>query len=261
MPEIKTSTRSDSGSKRNLSKRAEIRNKRRQLEKRNRIIVIAIIVVAALAIATLVIVTNLPKKVDTSSLSIPAEMNFPQAEGNAIGDPDAPVKVEEFFDFNCSHCLAYATTQESEIISKYVATGKVYYVDYAYAFMAQTSTTTAEAAYCAMDQGKYWEYKTTLFHNASLGNVNAYNDEYLPAYADMLGLDSDAFNKCLSDDTYANRTNENMAYGEGLGVTGTPTFSVNGALVGRDGLEQAILDALGEFYLKDPFLESDPQPG
>ena len=246
MPDSKTTTRSDSGSKRNLSKRAEIRNKRRQQETRNRIIVIAIIAVVALAIAALVIVTNLPKKADTASISIPADMNFPQADGNALGDPGAPVKVEEFFDFNCSHCLIYATTQESEIIRKYVETGKVYYVEYAYAFMAQTSTTTAEAAYCAMDQGKYWEYKTTLFHNASLGNVNAYNDEYLLAYADELGLDSNTFKKCLSEGTYSDRTSENMAYGEGLGVTGTPTFTVNGVLVGRDGLEQAILDTLGE---------------
>lgn len=246
MPGNQAQNRSDSGSKRNLSKREEIRARRRQQETRNRIIVIAIVAIAAVVIAALVITTNLPQKVDSSSISIPENMDFPQAEGNALGDPGAPVKVQEFFDFNCSHCLIYATTQESEIISKYVATGKVYYVDYVYAFMAQTSATAAEAAYCAMDQGKYWEYKKTLFHNASLGNADAYNDEHLLAYADLLGLDKDAFNKCLADDTYQNRTNENMTYGQSLGVTGTPTFLVNGVLVGRDGLEQAILDALGE---------------
>jgi len=98
-------------------------------------------------------------------------------------------------------------------ISKYVATGKVYYVDYAYSFMAPTSATAAEAAYCAMEQGKYWEYKKTLFHNASLGNTEAYNDEYLQEYAVQLGLDSDAFKKCVSGDPYQNRISENMAYG------------------------------------------------
>jgi len=246
MPDSKTTTRSDSGSKRNISKRAEIRNKRRQQESRNRIIVIAIIAVVALAIAALVIVTNLPQKVDTSAISIPEEMNFPQADGNAMGNPAASVKVEEFYDFNCSHCLSYAMTQESGIISKFVATGKVYYVDYAYAFMAPTSATAAEASYCAMEQGKYWEYKKTLFHNASLENVDAYEDEYLLAYADKLGLDNDVFKKCVSGSQYEDRINQNMTYGQGLGVTGTPTFSVNGVLVGRDGLEQAILDAMGE---------------
>jgi protein-disulfide isomerase len=246
MPDSQTPTRTDSGSKRNLSKRAEVRTKRRQQETRNRIIVIVVIAAVALAIAALVIVTNLPKKIDTASISIPAEMDFPQAEGNAMGNPDAPVKVEEFYDFNCSHCLSYATTQESGIISKFVATGKVYYIDYAYAFMAPTSATAAEAAYCAMEQGKYWEYKKTLFNNASLGNVEAYEDAYLLAYADKLGLDNAAFKKCVSGTQYQDRINENMTYGEGLGVTGTPTFIVNGILVGRDGLEQAILDALGE---------------
>ena len=246
MPDNQTTNQPDSGSKRNLSKRAEIRNRRRQQERRNRIIVISIVAIAALAIAALMIVPNLPKQIDPSAISIPQEMNFPQAEGNAMGNPEAPVKVAEFCDFNCSHCLAYSTSLESEIISKYVATGKVYYVDYAYAFMAPSSATAAEAAYCAMEQGKYWEYKKTLFYNASLGNTEAYNDEYLQEYAVQLGLDSDAFKKCVNGDPYQNRISENMAYGEGLGVTGTPTFSVNGVLVGRDGLEQAILDALGE---------------
>ena len=246
MPDNQTVNQPDSGSKRNLSKRAEIRNRRRQQERRNRIIVISIVAIAALAIAALMIVPNLPKQIDPSAISIPQEMNFPQAEGNAMGNPEAPVKVEEFFDFNCSHCLAYATTQESEIISKYVATGKVYYVDYAYAFMAPTSATAAEAAYCALEQGKYWEYKKTLFHNASLGNAEAYSDEYLLEYAAQFGLDTDSFKDCVAGTAYQDRITENMAYGESLGVTGTPTFSVNGVLVGMDGLEQAILDALGE---------------
>lgn len=234
------------GQKRNMSKRAELRNRRRKIEQRNRIIIIVAIVVAAVGIAALFILPNLPKKADTSSVKIPENLNFPQASQNTLGDPNAPVKVEEFFDFNCSHCMDYAMNQEDEILRKYVETGKVYYVDYIYAFMAESSATTAQAAYCAMDQGKYWEYKKTLFYNAALGNMEAYSNENLTAYAIKLGLDKTEFQQCFDKAGYESKITENMQYGDGLGVTGTPSFIVNGQLVSRDALDQAIQDALNK---------------
>ncbi len=246
MPDEVKPTVKKTGQKRNMSKRAELRAKRRKTEHRNRIITIIAIVVVAVGIAALFILPNLPKKVDTSSVKIPENMSFPQASQNTMGDPNAPVKVEEFFDFNCSHCMDYAMNQEDEILRKYVETGKVYYADYIYAFMADTSSTSGQAAYCAMDQGKYWEYKKTLFYNAALGNMEAYTNESLTAYAIMLGLDKDKFQTCFDSAQYESKITENMQYGEGLGVTGTPTFIVNGELVSRDALDQAIQDALNK---------------
>ncbi len=236
--------RQQSGQKRNTSKRSELRARRHKEQIRNRFITIAAIVVAALGIAALLIIPNLPKKVNLSEIALPEIKILPQADLNTLGDPNAPIKVEEFYDFNCSHCLDYALNQEPGIIEKYVATGKVYYVSYAFPFLAPTSTTAAEAAFCAMDQGKYWEYKETLFLNSSGGIVDAFGNDHLFAYAEKLGLDVDQFKACFNGTEFEQRITADMAYGSSMGVTGTPSFLVNGVLFSRADLEQAILDAL-----------------
>ncbi len=235
--------RPQSGQKRNKSKRAEIRAKRRKEEQRNRIIIICAIAVVSLVIAAILIIPNLPKD-NLKAISLPENMNFPQENKNAIGDPDAPLKIEEFYDFNCSHCLDYALNLEDTIINNYVETGKVYIVSYSFAFLDATSYTAAQAAYCAMDQGKYWEYKQIAFYNASLGKADPYSNENLINYADKLGLDKKTFTTCLENKTYEKKLTEDMQYGEANGVTGTPSFLINGKTYGQADLEQAIIDAL-----------------
>ncbi len=235
--------RPQSGQKRNMSKRAEIRAKRKREAKRNRIIIICVIAIAAIGIAALFIIPNLPKD-NLKGIALSENMDFPLEDKNAIGDPNAPVKVEEFYDFNCSHCLDYALNLEETIIKNYVATGKVYIVSHSFAFLDATSYTAAQAAYCAMDQGKYWEYKQTAFYNASLGMATPYSNENLINYASKLGLDKNTFQTCLENKTYEQKLTEDLQYGENNGVTGTPSFLINGQVYGQSDLEQAIKDAL-----------------
>ena len=81
----------------------------------------------------------------------------------------------------------------------------------------------AEAARCAGDQGKYWEYHDILF-----ANIKALQPEELKQYAADLKLDAAQFAACLDNNAYTAAVSKDLALGTQLGVSGTPAFFVNG---------------------------------
>lgn len=81
----------------------------------------------------------------------------------------------------------------------------------------------AEAAQCANEQGKFWEYHDSVFNNQK-----ALSDEDLKKYATDLGLDMEKFNACYSAGKFRVDVQKDFAEGQALGVTGTPAFFVNG---------------------------------
>lgn len=81
----------------------------------------------------------------------------------------------------------------------------------------------AEAAQCAHDQGKFWEYHDKLFENQ-----RALADENLKTYAEEIGLDLEKFNACLESAKHREDIQAEMRIGSEAGVTGTPAFFVNG---------------------------------
>ncbi len=98
----------------------------------------------------------------------------------------------------------------------------------------------AEAAHCASEQGKFWEYHDKLF-----ANQQAMADEDLKKYATELGLDVEKFNACLSSGKFRADIDKDMAEGSKAGVSGTPAFFVNGRfLSGAQPFEnfKAIID-------------------
>lgn len=84
----------------------------------------------------------------------------------------------------------------------------------------------AEAARCAGAQGKYWAYHDRLF-----AEQPRFTEDRLVAYAVDLGLDGDAFGRCLAEGRFGREVQADLAQGRALGVTGTPAFLVNGRLV------------------------------
>ena len=82
---------------------------------------------------------------------------------------------------------------------------------------------SAEAANCAADQGKFWEYHDKLFENQT-----ALDKDNLVKYADELALDNSAFTTCLDSGKNTERVKQDMLEGQSVGVTGTPAFFVNG---------------------------------
>lgn len=149
-----------------------------------------------------------------------------------MGNPNAKVKIEEFSDFQCPFCERFYTQSYDQIIKNYVATGKVYYVFYNYPLDIHPQAGKAgEAALCAGDQNKYWEMHDLLFANQ---NFWSFQDNHLQTYellAQGLNLNMDTYKNCVSTGKYANVIKKDTSLGEKKGVSGTPTFFINGTKI------------------------------
>src|SRR5574340_587155 len=214
--------RNGKSTEKKISRRDAFRAQRRTQERRNRGIWIAIATVAALGLAALLIIPNLP--VDTQNVKVPDSRERTMVDGLSVGDPNAPVKVTEYSDFNCIHCRNFWADNEETFYKDYVATGKVYFSYSPMSFISPTSFTAAEAAYCAMDQGKFWEYHDYIFANYGA----EFNPPMLKAMAQKLGLNVNTFNDCLDGNKYQTQVQQDLARAQDQGINSTPTFMVNG---------------------------------
>jgi protein-disulfide isomerase len=213
-----------------VSKRQMMREKRQRQARFQRIGMIALIAVGALLVAAALIYPNLRPVGDIATAD---QTERPMVADNAMGDPNAPIKIEEFSDYQCPFCARFSEDTEKQIVDTYVANGTVYFVYRSFGnFIGPESKAAAEAAYCAGDQNKYWEYHDLLFANQTGENVGAYTDRRLQAFAETLKLDMGAFNDCFNSGKYSDRVDQDRADGVAAGVTGTPafllTYTVNG---------------------------------
>jgi protein-disulfide isomerase len=136
------------------------------------------------------------------------------------------------------------------VLQSYIDSGKVSIVYKHSAFLGQESVWAAQAAECAADQGKFWEYHDLLFDKQNGENVGTFTKDKLMGYAKDLGLDSTRFDPCLQNDVTLQRVISDTQEGRNVGVTGTPTFFINGKpLVGAqpaDVFQSTINAALGQ---------------
>lgn len=226
-----------------MSKRQMLREKRRKEQLRNRLIAIGLIVLGALLTVFFVVYPNISA---AQSIAIPTPLPRPMADRNAMGDPNAPIKIVEYSDFQCPYCRRFAEETEPLLVEAYVKTGKVYFVyrsmgnflsdniARARGVINSESRDSAMAAYCAADQGKFWEYHDALFANQTGEGVGAYSEARLKAIAQKLGLDVEAFNKCFNSGKYRDQVQQDYNDGIAAGLSGTPyfvlTYSVNGVM-------------------------------
>lgn len=151
--------------------------------------------------------------------------------GPMLGNPDAPVTVIEFADFQCPFCGRYFKNVEPQLLDRYVKTGKVKFIYRDFAFLGEESEWGAEAARCANDQGKFWQYHDYLFNHQSGENSGAFAKENLKQFARALGLVSVSFDACLDSEKYLKAVQNDTDAGRSFGVGGTPTTFVNGQAV------------------------------
>jgi len=219
-----------------MGKRQEMREKRHRERLRNQLLVVLFVVVGALLIAFALVLPTLKIAQGTEMVPIvtvaPSNLEV-EMDGKALGDPNAPVKMEVWEDFQCSGCMYYSINTEPIIIQNYVATGKVYYTYNFYPIIdggvsSGESHQSANAAMCALEQGRFWEYHDLLYANWIGENVGSYTDERLIAMAESLGLDMGNFKKCFNSDKYADVIAEDYAAGQALGINATPAIFING---------------------------------
>ena len=162
----------------------------------------------------------------------PPRFEVPGPMDLARGKADAPITLIEFSDFECPYCRrAQSTLQAVEKL--YGDKVRFVFRHYPLPFHPQAPK-ASEASQCAADQNKFWPYHDALFTDgASLSLAD------LKKLAGTLGLDQAKFDQCLDSDQHKGRIAEDSAVGRDLGVTGTPTFFVNGVrLVGAIPLEE-----------------------
>ena len=159
--------------------------------------------------------------------SAPIDMESLMDDDAIKGDPNAPVTIVEWSDFECPFCARFYSDTLSLIDEKYIQTGKVklVYRDFPLSFHPNAQK-SAEAAECAGEQGKYYEMHDLLFERGVAGGVTSYKQ-----FAQQLGLNTAEFNTCLDSGAMASEVQKDFADGQRAGVQGTPGFIVNGQLI------------------------------
>lgn len=218
------------------SKRQQMREERLRRQQRQRITTLLIVIGAVLIIIALLIYPTLQQSLAPSGNIVQITPKpRPNANFNTMGDPNAPVKIIEFSDFQCPYCKRFSDQTEPLIVENYVATGKVFfeYIPYGPGGypIGQESSDAAMASFCAAEQGKFWEYHDMLFANHTGENVGDYTLKRLEAFAQALGLNLDQYNQCMKEKRFQDKIEEGIALGRENNVGGTPSFLINGKLV------------------------------
>jgi protein-disulfide isomerase len=139
-----------------------------------------------------------------------------------FGNPQAKVAVVMYEDFQCPFCEKFFTESETNIRNTYVQNGDVQLVYRDFAFLGPESNRAAEAARCAADQGKFWEYHDYLFTHQNGENEGNFADQYLKSFAKNLGLNTNDFDSCLDGGKYVQAVTDQTSEGSAAGVSGTP---------------------------------------
>lgn len=169
-----------------------------------------------------------PAAADSGESTAPAPATFAVRDANRLGDKTAKVTVIEFADFQCPYCERWFQQVEPQIVQQYVQTGKVNFVYKHSAFLGQESDWAAQAAECAADQGKFWEYHDLLFQQQNGENQGTFVKDNLIGFAQQLELDRSKFTACLQNDQTLDRVQADTQEAQQASVNGTPTFFING---------------------------------
>ena len=177
-----------------------------------------------------------------------------QVDRNTLGDPNAPVVIEEYSDFGCSHCADFALGTKKLIEQEYIESGQVYLVFHSVGGLLGSPATlqAAEGAYCAADQNAFWSFHDLVFANQVplFQNRNADISRTQVQFAERLDLNPDQFETCLTERKYKELATQDEVEAAQKGIDGTPTFIVNGVMLRGnqpfENFQQAIEEELGK---------------
>lgn len=216
-------------------------------------ILVVLLIVGAFVIGMLVMkVQDLEKSVSTQTTATQAQSAPSQAlqqpqptlgkQNVSIGhlqpkgDPNAKVKIIAFEDFRCPFCDQWFKNTEPQIIKDYVDTGKAVLYYRQYQFLGPASVVAGNAAECANEQGKFWEFHDYLYQNQpDESDTSMYTVDNLTQIAGNLGMDTNQFQSCLSSKKYDKNVSQDLSDGQKAGVSGTPTVFIDGTpIVGAE---------------------------
>jgi len=230
------------------SKRQGRREQVRKQEQRGRLGTIGLITAGAIFIVFALVYPSIKPIVDIVTVQSAAR---PNVDRNSMGDPNAPIQVVEFSDFQCPYCEEFYTKTEPLLVQYYVSTGKVYFTyrstgNWVSDNIARATNTTpktesqdaALAAYCAADQGKFWEMHDALFaNNKDVEDQGSFASRRLSAIAKSIALDVNVFQDCYDSGKHDQQVKQDLDDALTAKIDGTPyfviTYSVNGETKSR----------------------------
>lgn len=216
----------------------------------------AIVIIAGCAAPSLETVATAPA--DSVAPTAAAE---PADAGNDVrskGSADAAVTIVEYSDYQCPFCSRWVLETYPALLEQYIDTGKVRleFRDFPLDNIHPNATPAAVAARCAGEQGDYWGMHDRLFGNQDQWSGLADPSETFQGYAAEMGLDTEAFLACLASGQFDEAIAQDLQAGQAAGITGTPSFLINGNLVvGAQPLaafQQALDTLLAGGTLEDP---------
>lgn len=207
---------------------------------------IAVIVIALLLIGISFIVLRQQSNIADTTLGVPTDVSLDKS----IGSENAPVVVVEYGDYQCPACGRFASTEKPKLVKEFVNTGQVRFVFRSFQFIGEESFWAAEAAECANEQGKYWEFYDKLYSSQAGENAGAFRKENLEGFAVDLGLQTEQFNQCLASGKYTDKVKAETLEAQNLGLRGTPSLIVNGLLVDGGSQYEILSEKIRELLKK-----------
>lgn len=198
--------------------------RRPRQSKKNRLFMYAFIGAVAIGVAAMVVHQNSGTGQLITGASSPPAADY-AGDDPFIGDPAAPVTIVEFGDYQCPFCRRFFSDVEPQIIQAYVETGRARLVfrDFPLRAVHPEAQRAAEAAHCAGEQGAYWAFHDLAYQQQERLGPAGYRE-----WAAELGLDRERFTACIDAGAYRQEVEDDLQDGQRAGVTGTPTFFVNG---------------------------------
>lgn len=192
----------------------------------------AIVLAGAVIAVAFIYSVNGPSPKNAGKGEAAATIAMPEVTSGdfVLGEENAPVTFIEYGDFQCPFCGKFFKETESVLRENYIKTGKVKFIYRDFAFLGPESNWAANAARCAGEQGKFWQYHDYLYSNQSGENQGAFSKDNLKSFATALGLDKEKFNACLDSEKYTDLIQKETKAGGEAGVQGTPANFINGTL-------------------------------
>jgi protein-disulfide isomerase len=171
----------------------------------------------------------------TAAASSGSALQVSADDPRAIGDPNAPVTMIEYTDYECPFCRSFFLETRPQIIEQYVETGVVRLVvrDFPLVDIHPSALLGSTASLCAAEQGEFFAMYEMLFatHQIEWGGVPRRDRDVMIEFAAGLNLDETAFVACLDDPASEQQIMDEMQAAMQLGINSTPNFLVNGRLL------------------------------
>lgn len=231
--------------------RKKVREREKQQRKKMKRLTIVTVTFFAVLFAAVAVYLSAGGSEKTKGPGSPkGGVDFAYEEEPLLGQKDAPLKVVEFGDYQCPACRAFHEIFFPNIKEKYIETGKVAFYFMDFAFLGEDSVEAALAAEAVYRQNPeaFWAYHNALYEHQKKENSGYITIDFLVNLAKKYTpeIDTAKLEEAIREEKYINEIQEDRQKALDSGVSGTPTFFINGKMVERPypELELAIQDAL-----------------